>query len=264
MVPWAQQPRPFCDPQARARSSVNRRIESFLRNHRVAVLHEDEHIFVLDKPSGLLVLPDRYDRTLPNLYEGLRAELGEIFVVHRIDRETSGVLVFAKTATAHATLSEQFQARAVEKTYVAIVQGVGTRIEGVIQSDIPVRDDRGIALREAESRYRVLEAFRHHCVLEVKPVTGRTHQIRIHLQSIGLPIVGDRLHGDGRPFYLSQIKPSYKPGSESEKPLLDRAALHAAELRLAHPKTHEPIVFEADLPKDMRSVVRALRKYSPS
>jgi 23S rRNA pseudouridine1911/1915/1917 synthase len=241
---------------------MKRRVDWFLRSHGAAILHEDDHLLVVDKPSGLLVLPDRYDRSLENLYEGLRSELGEIFVVHRIDRETSGVLVFAKTPEAHAQLSELFQARAVEKTYVAIVRGLPQTPEGEIHADVPVRRDGSVVDRAAHSRYRVREAFRWHSLVEVKPITGRTHQIRIHLQSIGLPIVGDRLHGDGRPFYLSEIKPSYKPGPEGEKPLLDRAALHAAELRCSHPVTRQLLVLRSEFPKDMRSVLHALRKYS--
>lgn len=243
---------------------MKRHLESYLRYHHAAIVYEDGHLLVLNKPSGLLVLPDRYDRSIPNLYEGLQAELGAIFVVHRIDRETSGVLVFAKTAHAHASLSSSFQGRSVKKTYVAIVQGRPSASEGEIRADVPVRQGNAHVDRESESHYRVVETFRRHSVVEVTPVTGRTHQIRIHLQSIGLPIVGDRLHGTGRPFLLSEIKSSYRPGAEGEKPLLDRAALHASELRCLHPLTQQALVFRAELPKDMRSVLNALRKYSPS
>lgn len=243
---------------------MKRHLESFLRHHRTSIVYEDAHLLVLNKPSGLLVLPDRYDRSLVNLYEGLRAELGAIYVVHRIDRETSGVLVFSKTAQAHASLSSSFQGRLVKKTYVAIVQGRTTVLEGEIRGDVPVRQGNSVVDRASESSYRVLESFRRHSLVEVMPVTGRTHQIRIHLRSIGLPIVGDRLHGTGRPFHLSEIKSSYKPTGEGEKPLLDRVALHACELRCLHPVTQQAMVFRAELPKDMRSVLNALRKYSPS
>jgi len=242
---------------------MKRRVDWYLRSCNARIAYEDESLLVIDKPSGLLVLPDRFDRSLPNLYEGLRTELGEVFVVHRIDRETSGLLVFGKSAQAHAALSRLFEDREVGKTYVAICRGVSGRPEGEIHAPVPVRRDGGVVERASESRYRVLEAFRAHCLVEVKPLTGRTHQIRIHLASIGLPIVADTLHGDGRPFYLSEIKASYKQGPEGERPLLARTALHAAELRFAHPLSAQALVFRSELPKDMRSVIRALRKYSP-
>ena len=243
---------------------MKRRLDWFLRSHDTRIAYEDEHLLVIDKPSGLLVLPDRFDRSLPNLYEGLRSELGEVFVVHRIDRETSGLLVFGKNARAHAALSMLFEDREVDKTYVALSRGVSGRPDGEICAPIPVRKDGIVVERASESRYRVIEAFRGHCLLEVKPLTGRTHQIRIHLASIGLPIVADALHGDGRPFYLSDIKASYRPGPEGERPLLARTALHAAELRFTHPLSAQALVLCSALPKDIRSAVRALRKYCPS
>ena len=242
---------------------MKRRVDWFLRSCDARIAYEDESILVIDKPSGLLVLPDRYDRSLPNLYEGLRSELGEVFVVHRIDRETSGLLVVGKNAQSHAALSRLFEGRMVDKTYVAISRGLSARPDGEIRVPVPVRKDGSVVEKDSESRYRVLEAFRGHSLVEVKPVTGRTHQIRLHLASIGLPIVADALHGDGRPFYLSDIKASYRPGAEGERPLLARTALHAAELRFVHPLSAQALVFRSELPKDMRSVIRALRKYSP-
>jgi RluA family pseudouridine synthase len=243
---------------------MKRRLDWFLRSNSTRILFEDDHVIAVDKPSGLLVLPDRYDRSLTNLYEGLRAELGEIFLVHRIDKETSGVILFAKTAEAHAEISKRFEARSVDKTYAAIVEGTTDRVAGDIVTDIPVRQDRAVVKKSSETRYRVVARFQRHSFVEVKPVTGRTHQIRIHLRSIGLPIVADALHGDGKPFYLSQIKSSYRPGAEDEKPLINRVALHASQLAIAHPLTEEILVLRSDLPKDMRSVLRALQKYSPS
>jgi RluA family pseudouridine synthase len=243
---------------------MKRPVDFYLRSHGASITYEDEHLLVIDKPSGLLVLPDRYDRSLANLYEGLRCELGEVFVVHRIDRETSGLIVFGKTAQAHAELSRHFEDRKVGKTYVAIVKGVSGRPAGEIRGTVPVRRDGVVVEKASESRYRVIEAFRGHSLVEVKPVTGRTHQIRIHLASIGLPIVADALHGDGRPFCLSDIKASYRPGVAGERPLLARTALHASELRFAHPLSAQALEFRSELPKDMRSVLRALRKYSPS
>ncbi len=241
---------------------MNRSADAFLRSQHATVLFEDEALLVLDKPSGVLVLPDRYDRTRVNLYDGLRSTLEEIFVVHRIDRETSGVLLFAKDARAHAFLSDRFQERSVQKTYWAVVRGRAANPQGVIREEIPLGVGRAVVRRRAETDFRVMETFREHCFVEAKPVTGRTHQIRIHLRSVGLPIVGDRLHGDGRPFLLSEIKPSFRPSAEGERPLLDRTALHAAHLTCPHPLSGQSVTFTAGLPKDMRAALHALRKYA--
>lgn len=244
---------------------MKRKLDWRLRSLGCEVLFEDDVLLVLDKPANLLVLPDRFNKALPNLYTTLNEELGSIFVVHRIDKETSGVIVFAKTADAHAQLNEQFEGRTVEKVYHALVIGEIHPVAGVI--DLPLSEtDRGVTRvdrkrgKESITDYRVVEQFKGFALVELKPQTGRQHQLRVHLQAMGTPIVADPLYGDGKGFYLSAIKPGYRSEGE-EKPLLSRTALHAASLSIDHPVTGARVTLSAPLPKDMSSVVKYLRKF---
>lgn len=231
------------------------------------IVLDDDHVIVLNKPANLLVLPDRFRHNLPNLQSILSEELGKIFVVHRIDRETSGIVLFAKKASAHAALNEQFEHRMVEKIYLGIVVGNVAREEGRI--DKPLSESARIAGvmrideksgKEAVTEYRVLERFKGYSLVELRPRTGRTHQIRVHLSSIGTPLMSDRIYGDGTPFFLSAVKSSYRSTGE-EKPLLARTALHAFALSFDHPASGGRSNHSAELPKDMTSVLRYLRKF---
>lgn len=246
---------------------MKRKLTWLLESRGVRIIEEDDSLMVLEKPARLLVLPDRFNAALPNLYTILQEELGTIFTVHRIDRETSGLIVFAKTAETHADLNRQFEGREVEKLYHAIVLGVPNLREGTIdaplsehsrQKGVMVVDRKGG--KEAETNYRVVEEFQGYALVEARPKTGRTHQIRVHLKEIGTPILGDHKYGGGEGFYVSQVKPGYK-GVEGEKPLLSRTALHAAGLSFRHPRSGEKLSFLLPLPKDMKSVLNYLRKF---
>ena len=243
------------------------KLEHILKKGGGGILLEDDAVLAINKPAGLLVLPDRYDHNLLNLYDLLKETFGTIFVVHRIDRETSGVVLFAKTAEAHAQLSTAFEQRQVEKKYRAIVAGTSHTDSDSINLPI-IENEHGIRKmkidtkkgKEARTDYTVMERFDGYALVEARPHTGRTHQIRIHLSSIGLPILADPLYGDGRGFFLSTIKRNYQ-GKEEEQPLLRRTALHAFSLSFSHPVTNRKILVEAPLPKDMEAVLKALRKY---
>jgi 23S rRNA pseudouridine1911/1915/1917 synthase len=248
-------------------SIMHRKLKWRLQSTGTEIIHDDDELLVLNKPANLLVLPDRFRHDIKNLYTILTEELGKVFVVHRIDKETSGVILFAKTAEVHAALNEQFEHRMVEKVYMGIVAGVPQSDAGRI--DAPIAEngrDAGVMKvsqrtgKEAVTEYRVLEQFNGYAMVELRPRTGRTHQIRVHLQFIGTPLLSDRTYGDGRPFFLSHIKPGYRSVGE-EKPLLDRTALHAFAISFDHPRTGERTNLMAELPKDMNSVLRYLRKF---
>lgn len=245
---------------------MERKLKWRLESAGAEILYDDDDIIVLDKPANFLVIPDRYRHHLPNLLSILTEELGKIFVVHRLDKETSGVVLFAKTAEAHASLNEQFEGRLVEKLYVGITSGEVHDEHGridvpIAESHIPgvMRVDRKSG-KESVTEYQMLERFHGYSFLEIRPRSGRTHQIRVHLKSIGAPLMGDKIYGEGKPFFLSSVKPSYRPSGE-EKPLLDRTALHAFAISFDHPRTGERSNHSAGLPKDMNSVLRYLRKF---
>lgn len=249
---------------------MDRQTAYLLRSHKVDVLLEDDSVLVLSKPAGLLVLPDRYNKSIPNLLRMLTAYDMPVWVVHRLDRDTSGVIVFARTAAVHADLNAQFEGREVEKRYIAICRGTTENDEGTI--DLPLGPHRHVEGRTVVDRkggkecvtdYRVSERFEAHVTVEAHPHTGRTHQIRVHLAETGMPIVADPLYGDGEPFFLSRIKRGFREGAEPEKPLLARTALHALSITFRHPHTSVPCTVQAPLPKDLRSILQALRKYAP-
>ena len=229
------------------------------------VVHEDATLVVLDKPAGMVVHPSSVvvGGTLAELaaerYGELPALQGEDRpgVVHRLDAETSGLLVLARTREAGEELLRQFREREVEKLYLALVHGDPRFESDWIEAPIgrsARRSDRMSVVAEGEGReartfYEVRERFGAAALLACRPVTGRTHQIRVHLTSIGHSIVGDRLY---RPKGGAPALPPGIPG-------LARHALHAVELRLTHPATGERLGFEAPLPVELASVLEALR-----
>ncbi len=237
---------------------------------KLDLLYEDDAVLVVNKPPHLLTIADRFGNA-ENLHQQLEHRYGRVFVVHRLDRETSGVLCFARTEEAHRHLSLQFEHHAVDKFYLALVDGVVQESEGEI--DKPIGPHPSIAGKmvvgpwgkPSLTFYRVLERFQHFTLVEALLKTGRTHQARVHLQSIGYPLVVDALYGRRPALYLSEIKGrAYKSGkfSGEERPLLERTALHAFRLRFEHPATGERVEFHADLPKDLKAVLQQLRKWS--
>ena len=234
------------------------------------ILHEDEQILVVNKPAGLLTIPDRTG-SKESLLGLLEQKFGKVFVVHRLDRETSGVLCFARNESAHRNLSMQFEHHTTDKYYIALLDGVLHHDEGEI--DKPIGEHPTISGKMAVSNsgkpsltfYRVAERFKRYTLVEVLIKTGRTHQIRVHFQSIGYPLAVDAIYGARAAFYLSEIKgKGYKSGkySEDERPLMERTSLHAARLRIDHPVTGERLEFKADPPKDFAALLNQLRKWN--
>ncbi len=235
----------------------------------IEIIYEDEDFVVLNKPAGLLTIPDRFSRAIPNLYDILTERYGKIFVVHRLDKETSGVICFAKNEESYSDLSEKFEEHDVNKVYLALITGHLRNREGRI--DIPISENLkypGTMKVDYESgkrsitEYKVLEGFENFSLLEVRPLTGRMHQIRVHFKAIGHPLAIDPIYGNRREIFLSEIKKKYKPkGGEVEKPLMSRLTLHALKLGFFHFRKKEYVEFEAKLPKDFESLLKQLRKY---
>ncbi|HTR30904.1 MAG TPA: RluA family pseudouridine synthase [Puia sp.] len=233
----------------------------------LSIIFETSDFIVLDKPAGLLSIPDREGKE-PSLKSRLRDQYGNIFTVHRLDRDTSGVIVFAKNEVTHKYLSKIFEDRSVEKIYQGIVLGTPPEAKGAV--DLPIMEHPtkpGIMVINRRGKasltdYEVIETIGPYSLLQFRIHTGRTHQIRIHMQSVGHPIACDDIYGDGKPIFLSGIKRNFKlsKSEEAERPLLGRLALHAHSLRFtdAGGTSHR---FEAPLPKDLRALLNQLHKW---
>ena len=221
------------------------------------VVYEDESLLVINKPAGMVVHPAMGHES-GTLVNALLSRVPDIAdedqpdrpgIVHRLDMETSGLIVVAKTASVRATLQEQFKEREVHKTYLALVEGQVAAPQGIVNAKLG-RDPhqrKRIAVtadgREAVTEFRVLERFARQSYLEVKPQTGRTHQIRVHLAYIGHPVVGDEVYG----YRKQRIK-------------LNRHFLHAAELSFVHPATGLPLNLVSPLPAELEAVLAELRE----
>lgn len=242
------------------------------------ILHDDEYLAVVNKPPGMVVHPARGNWTgtlagaLQYRFAGQLSTSGgptRPGIVHRLDRDTSGVILIAKTDQAHSKLAVQFEQRTISKEYFALVAGVPQRDRDVIDQPIGVHPhQRGkMAIRRsesvsrsAESFYEVVERFDGFAALRVEPKTGRTHQIRVHLTHIGCPVLCDRQYG-GR----SQItRGEIRRDPDDDTVLLARQALHALRLRFTHPFSGKRMEIEAPLPDDMASVLAELQAYRSS
>jgi RluA family pseudouridine synthase len=254
------------------------------------VIYEDAALIAFDKPSGMLVAPDRWDKTRENLMGLVHAKLGHgVANVHRLDADTSGLLLCAKTKLALDFLSGQFQSKTVGKIYHALV--VVLPADQAMKVVAPTRTPEGglpgaftvdLALGEDErqpgrmrifkkrggkpsvTEFRVLEHHGRFAFVECRPLTGRTHQIRVHLAGVGAPILNDPFYGDPEiKLLLSDLKRRYK-GRDEEKPLIPRLALHASGLTIKHPETHEPLTLQAPLPREFDVALKYLRKFDPT
>lgn len=239
-----------------------------MTKNKYQILWEDEHFLLVDKPSDLLTIPDRYRTDLPNLYNLLQVQYGAIYVVHRLDKGTSGVVCFAKTTDAHRLLSQQFEARTPVKKYYALVKGVPYDRSGKIEVGLSPRKEGGMRVdvkrgKPSVTTYEVVEEFDHYALLETSILTGRTHQIRVHCKHIGHPLVVDPLYSGVDALYLSEIKRKRFNLNRmgQERPLLSRVPLHAHCLQLLHPISGKIITQKCPLPKDFRAVLNQLRKW---
>jgi RluA family pseudouridine synthase len=220
------------------------------------ILYEDEHLLVLDKPAGLPVLPDGWEKESPYIVKSLEEQHGKIFIVHRLDKITSGVMVFARDAEVHRSLSLQFESHEAEKIYHAIVEGNPRWEEKTARH--PLRANVGHKHRTmvdnkngkpSETRFKVIKRYPprpelgrgESTLVEAQPLTGRTHQVRVHAYALGHPLVGDVLYG------------------AQETYAIPRPMLHAQSLSFIHPATHERVKFTAAHPTDFEEVIKSVR-----
>jgi RluA family pseudouridine synthase len=212
------------------------------------IVYSDPHILIVNKPADLSVLPEGWDKSAPYLVQMLEEQFAKVWVVHRIDKVTSGMVVFALTAEAHRSLNIQFEKHEVEKTYHALINGVPKWEEKVTK--FPLRVNVGHKHRtmvdnrnglRSETRFKLLERYQTAALVEASPLTGRTHQIRVHAYALGHPLLGDALY------------------SAPETDVIPRPALHAFSLAFTHPETGKRVAFQADYPNDFQAAVELLR-----
>lgn len=219
------------------------------------IIHADEHLLVIDKPAGLPVLPDGWEKDAPYLVKILEEEYGNpsagsgqgVFIVHRLDKVTSGVMVFARTAEAHRALNIQFENREADKVYHAVLEGEPKWKEKTAKHPLladvgkkhrtVVNDKKG---KPSETQFRILKRYQFGALVEARPMTGRTHQVRVHASALGHPLLGDILYG------------------ASETDLIARPALHAYSLTITHPETKERLTFKTEHPEDFVSALERL------
>ncbi len=240
-----------------------------MKKRAFEIIHKDEDILVISKSAGVLSIPGRYRSDTPNLAGILNGYFDEVFVCHRLDRDTSGIMVFALNAEAHKHLNEQFQTHSLTKIYHAFVAGAVIKDE--IDIDIPLMPnpaEKGTTIpssrgKESLTKLRVMERFRLATMIECNLVTGRHHQIRAHVAAIGHPLLVDDVYGGSSEFLLSSIKKRYNLKKESdERPIISRLSMHSYSIKFVHPKSNSIMEFTADYPKDLKALHQVLRKYS--
>lgn len=235
-------------------------------NNEIELLYKDEYLLAVNKPSGILSAPDRYDPNAIIAQHELSMEYGQLWPVHRLDKDSSGVMLFARDSETHRLLSMAFEEQRIDKTYHAIVSGRPVWTETSCDLSLSPDGDRMHRTiidgsgKPSRTDFLVLGCHSRMAILEARPRTGRTHQIRVHLTALGYPILCDPLYGDGKAVYLSAFKKKWKGDAYTERPLISRTALHAVSLSFDHPHNGEKIVIEAPYPKDFKAMLRQLEK----
>jgi 23S rRNA pseudouridine955/2504/2580 synthase/23S rRNA pseudouridine1911/1915/1917 synthase len=232
----------------------------------IDIIFENNEFVAVNKPSGLLSIPDRMGKEI-SLKDLLKEKYGNIYTVHRIDRDTSGIILFAKTEEAHKELSRLFEGRDMKKYYLGLVNGQMINPAGTIDAAIMEHPGKATKMithvkgKPSVTDYEVQEKFRLYSWVQFQIHTGRTHQIRVHMQHIGHTIVCDEIYGDPKPVLLSSIKRNFKlaKAADEEKPILSRLALHS--FRLMFTLNDEDFELEAPVPKDLKALLQQLRKW---
>ncbi len=229
------------------------------------IIFETPDLIAINKPAGLFSVPDRFGVEI-SLKQILQEKIEKVFVIHRLDKDTSGVILFAKNAETHKALNELFEQRKIEKYYLGLVQGSLLNTTGEI--DVPIAEHpykKGVMSTNGKGKqslttYEVLKDYKFFSWIKFRIHTGRTHQIRVHSKHIGHPIVCDEIYGDGKPVLLSQIKSKYKLSKVEweEKPILARVGLHAYQLIFEWKDKKIDLI--AEPPKDIRALLQQLDK----
>jgi len=238
----------------------------------VEIIYEDDDLLVVNKPAGVLTIPDRAGNvSLRELLGARSPAVGPLRLVHRIDRETSGLLVLARTLHAQRELTRQFNERSVDKFYLAIVRGEPVEDCGLIDAPLaprPAANNKIVVStsgKPARTEWTLVERLSGFALLRCRLLTGRQHQIRVHLSHVGLPLLVDALYGSAEAFYLSSVKSTYHPNARHhERPLIDRLTLHAESIAFDHPSRPQRLALSVQPPKDFRATVNQLRKLKGS
>jgi len=232
------------------------------------ILYEDEYFVFINKESGILSIPDRFDQNKIHLKGLLMSFYPEIYVLHRLDQNTSGLMVFAKTAEAHKIGSEIFESRDIVKEYMALTINCPSQLNGsIVEPIIEHKNKKSTYVvselgKESHTDYEVQESWGDFAYIKLRIQTGRTHQIRVHLAYIGCPLIVDPVYGYYSEYFLSSIKRkkvNIKKG-QFEKPLLTRTPLHASRISFVHPLTQKLYNVECPIPKDIKAVKYQLDK----
>jgi len=231
------------------------------------IIYKDADLMAINKPSGWLTIPDRHDAELYSVKSWFEAKVEKIFIVHRIDRDTSGLLLLARNAEAHKYYNTLFEQRTLKKTYYGLVVGSVAEDQGVYDQPIEPHPTLlgkmrvGRKGKPAITHYTVEERFRGYTWVKFQIETGRTHQIRVHLYNAGHSLVCDPLYGTPDPILLSSFKRKFNMSKkEEERPLLSRLALHAYSVDLVD-RQGEAHTFIAPLPRDLDATLKQLRKW---
>jgi 23S rRNA pseudouridine1911/1915/1917 synthase len=231
------------------------------------ILMEHPDFVIVSKPSGMLTIPDRIQEDAPTLRQWLEHTYGRIWVVHRLDKDTSGAIVFARNEHMHKYLSGLFESRQIEKIYLGIVLGEPHPANGTIDQPIaPHSANNGTMIihkrgKAALTDYAVEKNYGRYSLVRFNLHTGRTHQIRVHARFIGHPIACDPLYGDGKPVLVSGFRKNYKLSKheETEQPILSRLGLHSSTIAFTL-ENGQYVKVEAPLFKDMKALLRQLEK----